>query len=70
MHKYKNIILNLFLNNLLNYPKLIKTLVSGHFERAEREFDKLVAPFSPILFNLYIIIKNLKLFDEKKNWNK
>jgi hypothetical protein len=36
----------------INYPKSIEILVKGHLERADMEFDKLNAPFYPILFFL------------------
>jgi hypothetical protein len=35
--------------NIYNYPKSIEKLVKEHLERAVIEFDKLTAPFSPML---------------------
>jgi hypothetical protein len=32
----------------INYHKSIEKLVNGHLERAEKDSDKLAAPFSPI----------------------
>jgi hypothetical protein len=38
--------------NIHYYNKSIEKLVKGHLERAVIEFDKLVAPLSPILLTL------------------
>jgi hypothetical protein len=42
----------IFFQNFHFYYKSIVKLVKGHLERAVIEFDKIAAPFSPILLKL------------------
>jgi hypothetical protein len=50
--KLTYLIFIIIFQNIHYYTNLIEKLVRGHLERAVIEFDKLAAPFSPILFHL------------------